>query len=151
MNTLILGVGNLLLKDEGVGIHVISRLKKEEFPTNVDIMDGGTGGFHLTGRLQEYDRLIIIDATLDEYPPGTVRLIHPRFSSDFPPLMSAHEIGLKDMIEVMILTGKLPEIDLIVISVSNINDVSMDLSPEVELSIGRVIETIKNCVYNSIR
>lgn len=149
MDTLILGVGNLLLKDEGVGIHAIRRLKKEELPTNVDIMDGGTGGFHLTGRLQEYDRLIIVDATLDQHPPGTVRLIHPRFASDFPPLMSAHEIGLKDMIEVMILTGKLPEIDLIVISVSNINDVSMELSPEVELSIDSVIDIIKNCVYNN--
>lgn len=149
MSTLILGVGNLLLKDEGVGIHVVKRLDKNQFPPDVDIMDGGTGGFHLTGRLQEYNRLIIIDATLDQHPPGTVRLIHPRFASDFPPLMSAHEIGLKDMIEVMILTGKLPEIDLIVVSVSNINDVSIDLSPEVEQSIGKVIEMIKDCFYNN--
>lgn len=78
-------------------------------------MDGGTGGLHLLSWLQGYDRIIMIDATLDNNPPGTVRLIQPRYATDFPPLMSAHEIGLKDMIDAMILTDDLPETHLIVI------------------------------------
>ena len=88
--TLVLGVGNLLLKDEGVGIHVIKALENEKLPAHVHLMDGGTGGLHLLSWLQGYDRIIMIDATLDNNPPGTVRLIQPRYATDFPPLMSAH-------------------------------------------------------------
>ena len=101
--TLVLGVGNLLLKDEGVGIHVIKALENEKLPAHVHLMDGGTGGLHLLSWLQGYDRIIMIDATLDNNPPGTVRLIQPRYATDFPPLMSAHEIGLKDMIDAVSL------------------------------------------------
>ncbi len=140
--TLILGVGNLLLKDEGVGIHVIQSMEKESLPAHVHLMDGGTGGLHLLSWLQGYDRIIMIDATLDNNPPGTVRLIQPRYATDFPPLMSAHEIGLKDMIDAMILTDDLPETHLIVISAANINEVGMELTPEVEAAIPEVIRTI---------
>lgn len=143
MKTLILGVGNLLLKDEGVGIHVIHALEKETLPSGIHLIDGGTGGFHLIAWLEEYDRIIMIDATLDNNPPGTVRQLKPRYASDFPPLMSAHEIGLRDMIEVMQLTGKMPEIHLIVISALDISEVGMELSPEVEKAIPDVIARVK--------
>ena len=63
--TLILGVGNLLLKDEGVGIHVIRALEKETLPAHVTLMDGGTGGLHLISWLTGYDHIIMVDATLD--------------------------------------------------------------------------------------
>lgn len=148
--TLVLGVGNLLLKDEGVGIHVIQALEKENLPAHVHLMDGGTGGLHLLSWLQGYDRIIMIDATLDNNPPGTVRLIRPRYASDFPPLMSAHEIGLKDMIDAMILTGDLPEdTHLIVISALHINEVGMELTPEVQAAIPEVIRMIRELVSKS--
>lgn len=140
--TLILGVGNLLLKDEGVGIHVIHALEKEPLPASVTCMDGGTGGLHLIGWLEGYERILMIDATLDEHPPGTVRVIRPQYAADYPPLMSAHEIGLKDMIDVLILTGDLPEIHLLVISVADLGKVEMTLSPEVEAAIPEVIRKI---------
>ena len=139
--TLVLGVGNLLLKDEGVGIHVIKALENEKLPAHVHLMDGGTGGLHLLSWLQGYDRIIMIDATLDNNPPGTVRLI-----TDFPPLMSAHEIGLKDMIDAMILTDDLPETHLIVISALNINEVGMDLTPEVKAAVPKVIRMIQEII-----
>ena len=143
---LILGVGNLLLKDEGVGIHVIRALENEELPPNVSLMDGGTGGLHLIAWIQDYDRIIMVDATLDDNPPGTIRLIRPRFATDFPPLMSAHEIGLRDMIEAMILTGKLPDIQLIVISAADISEVGMELTPVVEAAVPKVVELIRSCL-----
>ena len=144
MKTLILGVGNLLLKDEGVGIHVIRALETEILPPGVDLMDGGTGGLHLINWLQDYDRIIMIDATLDDNPPGTIRLIHPRYASDFPPLMSAHEIGLRDMIAALCLTGNMPEISLIVISVVNINEIGIELSPEIKAVIPEIIQLVKD-------
>lgn len=143
---LVLGVGNLLLKDEGVGIHAIRALEREKLPPNVTLMDGGTGGLHLLSWIQDYDRIIMIDATLDSHLPGTVRLLRPHYATDFPPLMSAHEIGLKDMIEAMILTEKLPEIDLIVVSAANVSEVGMDLTPAVQLAIPEVIELVKRCI-----
>ena len=148
MKTLILGVGNLLLKDEGVGIHVIHALEKENLPPGISLMDGGTGGLHLLGWLQGYDRIIMIDATLDENPPGTVRLINPRYASDFPPLMSAHEIGLRDMIGAMYLVNNLPEILLIVVSVTNIKEIGTDISPEIQAIFPKIIQIVKNtCAF----
>jgi len=144
MKILILGVGNLLLKDEGVGIHAIRALENEKLPPDVSLMDGGTGGLHLISWLQEYDRIIMIDATLDENPPGTLQVIEPRYASDFPPLMSAHEIGLRDMIEAMSLSCYLPEIRLIVISVADISEVGTDLSPEVQAVIPEIVQLVKN-------
>lgn len=143
MKTLILGVGNLLLRDEGVGIHVIQELEKEALPAGVALMDGGTGGLHLISWLTEFDRIIMVDATLDNYPPGTVRRLQPRYASDFPPLMSAHEIGLKDMMEAMTLSGNLPAIELIVISVENVSEVGMELTPLVQAAIPHAIKAIK--------
>ena len=143
---MILGVGNLLLKDEGVGIHVIRALENEELPPNVSLMDGGTGGLHLIAWIQDYDRIIMVDATLDDNLPGTIRLIRPRYATDFPPLMSAHEIGLRDMIEAMILTGKLPDIQLIVISAADISEVGMELTPVVEAAVPKVVELIRSCL-----
>lgn len=140
---LVLGVGNLLLKDEGVGIHVIQALEKEELPPNVSLMDGGTGGLHLISWIQDYNRIIMVDATLDHSPPGTIRLIRPRYATDFPPLMSAHEIGLRDMIDAMILTEKLPDIQLIVVSAEDISEVGMDLTPVVQAAVPKVVKMIK--------
>ena len=77
---------------------------------------------------------------------GTVRLIQPRYATDFPPLMSAHEIGLKDMIDAMILTEDLPETHLIVISTLNINEVGMDLTPEVKAAVPKVIRMIQEII-----
>ncbi|MDR1783924.1 MAG: hydrogenase maturation protease [Dysgonamonadaceae bacterium] len=143
-NTLILGLGNLLLKDEGVGIHCIKALEQKALPSDVDLMDGGTGGLHLISWIDEYRRIIMIDATLDDNPPGTVRVIHPRYASDFPPLMSAHEIGIRDMIDAMTVSDKMPEITLIVISVEDISEVGMELSPKVKAAVNEVVEMITN-------
>jgi len=144
MKTLILGLGNLLLCDEGVGIHAIRALENEKLPSDVDLMDGGTGGLHLISWLEGYDRIIMIDATLDDNPPGTIRLIKPRYASDFPHLMSAHEIGLRDMIEAMSLTGVLPEIQLIAVSAANINEVGTALSPELQAVLPEIVQLVNH-------
>ena len=144
MKTLVLGLGNLLLRDEGVGIHAIRALENEKLPPDVDLMDGGTGGLHLISWLEVYDRIIMIDATLDDNPPGTIRLIKPRYASDFPPLMSAHEIGLRDMIEAMSLTGVLPEIQLIAVSVADISEVGTALSPELQAVIPEIVKLVNH-------
>ena len=92
----------------------------------------------------------MVDATLDRNPPGTIRLIRPRYATDYPPLMSAHEIGLRDMIEAMILTEKLPDIQLIVVSAEDISEVGMELTPVVEAAVPEVVEMIKQIIKDPI-
>ena len=146
--TLILGIGNYLMGDEGIGVHAIEALSKEQFPENVRLVDGGTGGFHLLSFFHEYDPLIIIDATMDDQPVGTVRVIQPRFASDFPRTLSAHDIGLRDLIETAILTAPLPKIYLIVVSIHEIRSMVTDLSFEIEQTIPKIVQIVKEILGN---
>jgi hydrogenase maturation protease len=143
MKTLVLGVGNYLLRDEGVGIHAVQALEKEKLPPGVDVLDGGTGGLHLLGLLQEYNRILMIDATLDGHPPGTIRHIRPRYASDFPPRMSAHEIGLHDLFKALHLCGPVPQIDLLVVSVSSVGELGIRLSPPVAAALPELLRRAK--------
>jgi len=140
---LILGIGNVLMGDEGVGVHTIRELEDKSLAPNVDLMDGGTGGFHLMSYFQEYQKIIMIDATMDKKPDGTVSVIKPKFASDFPSSLSAHDIGLKDMIESVTLIDKLPDIFLITVTISQIRSMYMELSEKVQNAIPEVIEKIE--------
>lgn len=131
---LILGIGNYLMGDEGLGVHVVNQLKEEE-PGLADIIDGGTAGFQLMEYLESYQHVILIDATLDGKPAGTIQKIKPRFSKDFPSAMSTHEIGLKDLVEGLLLLGKLPDIHLFVMSIEKVQPLSTLLSSEIEDSL----------------
>ena len=135
MDILILGLGNLLMGDEGIGVHAIKYLEKHTFPSNIRLIDGGTGGFHLLEYLQEYQKIIMIDAIMDGSEPGTIRVIKPKFSSDFPKALSAHDIGLKDLVESAALLGSLPEIHLITITIAKIQPMTMELSPEISTTL----------------
>lgn len=143
---LILGIGNYLMGDEGFGVHFIQYLQNENLPENVDLLDGGTGGFQLMGYLEEYPAVIIIDATLDNNAPGSIRLIEPRFAKDFPRSMSTHEIGLKDLVESLSLLGKLPKVYLYVVSVADIANLQVGLSSDVQ----NALPIMKNIVLKKL-
>ena len=117
---LVLGIGNLLMGDEGIGVHAVHRLEREPLPKNVDLLDGGTGGFNLLESFGSYRKIIMIDATMDGQPAGTVKTLRPRFASDFPKALSAHDIGLKDLVETAALLEHKPDITLITISIQTL-------------------------------
>lgn len=141
--TLIMGLGNVLLQDEGIGVHVLKELEKQDWPENVELLDGGTGGFVLLSLFQEYKKMIIVDATLNNEPDGSINVIKPRFARDFPKSLSTHDLGLKDMIESAILLGKVPDITLITVSINPEQKMNMDLSPAFRARIPEIIETVK--------
>jgi len=143
---LILGIGNYLMGDEGLGVHFIQRLEKEGLPFDVDFLDGGTSGFLLMEYLESYPTVIMIDATLDTLPPGTIRMIEPKFAKDFPKAMSTHEIGLKDLVESLSMLNKMPKIFLFVVSVENIANLHIGLSENVE----RVYPSLKNQIVKKL-
>ena len=139
---LILGIGNILLGDEGIGVHAIKYLEQQQLPDFVDLLDGGTGGFYILSVLETYKTIIMIDATLDDLPAGTLNVIEPKFASDFPKALSSHEIGLKDLIESAALLNHLPKIYLITVSVKEIQDISLELSPELSEIFPELYHTI---------
>lgn len=140
--TLILGIGNYLMGDEGIGVHIANQLESQVLPDGVDILDGGTGGFHLLEYFEQYSHIILIDATLDRNPVGTIRLIKPKFATDFPPAMSTHDIGLKDLVSALQLLDKMPLIDLFVVSIESIQQQGIELTPEIKAIVPEVIERI---------
>ena len=77
---LVMGIGNFLMGDEGVGVHFIINYEKNLSTREVEVLDGGTGGFHLMSHFEGHEKVILIDATMDGKPPGTVTLLKPKFS-----------------------------------------------------------------------
>ena len=129
---------------------LINILEKNNPFEGVDILDGGTGGFHLLEYFEKYEHVILVDATLDGNTPGTIRLIKPRFAKDFPPAMSTHDIGLKDMICAMQILGNIPEIDLFVVSIESIQQQGIELTPEIEAVVPAVMERINELLQKNI-
>lgn len=142
--TLVLGIGNVLMGDEGVGVHAAEMLARDPWPAGVEVVDGGTGGFHLLSYLLDHDRIVMIDATMDGQPPGTVSVLRPKYASDFPRSLSAHDIGLRDLVEAAALMGPLPAIDLVTVSIAEIRPMVTDLSPAVGAALAGVARVVRD-------
>lgn len=127
----ILCVGNYLMGDEGVGVHFAKLIQEASLPENVTVIDGGSGGFKLMEYIDQDASILIVDASLDGHAPGSIRMIEPRFASDFPKAMSTHEIGLKDLVESLILLERMPKIYLFIVSIATVQPLSIELSTEV--------------------
>ncbi len=139
---LVLGIGNYLMGDEGVGVHVVHRMEKMQLPEYMDVLDGGTGGFFLMNVFDEYQKIIMVDATMDGQPAGTIKIIRPKFASDYPKTLSVHDVGLKDMIEALYLQEKLPDIYLMTISIEVMHPMKVGMTEPVEKSVDKAIEQI---------
>jgi hydrogenase maturation protease len=96
---LILGIGNLLLGDEGVGIHVVRQLQRMPLPPEVEVIDGGTGGFELLAHCRGREKVIIVDAIDITAQPGAVfRFAPEELPETWRPAFSAHEGGLHELL-----------------------------------------------------
>lgn len=114
MKIMVMGIGNVLLRDEGVGVRVAERLADEFRDTTVEdeleILDGGTLSFTLAANVGSADRMIVIDAARLDEPPGTLRTF---IDADMDAFLgtrkrSVHEVGLLDLMDMARLTGDLP-------------------------------------------
>ena len=141
-SVLVLGVGNYLMGDEGIGVRAIQDLDEKEIPDFLDLLDGGTGGFSLLNCFEAYRHIILVDATMDGRPAGSIRLIEPRFAADFPSALSVHDVGLKDMIEAVYLMEERPKLYLFTVSIEEIKPMCLDLSPDVERAIPELTRQI---------
>lgn len=110
MSILILGIGNVLLTDEGVGVRAVDELQRKYFfPEEVELLDGGTAGIELLSYISKREHLIIIDAMKGDLPPGSLmRVEGDEVPAVFRTRISPHQLGLSDLLAAAILTGELP-------------------------------------------
>jgi hydrogenase maturation protease len=149
--TLVLGIGNTLLSDEGAGVHAARRLEaRAPAGQHVRYLDGGTLSFALAGPIGEASRLIVIDAAELQRPPGSVQTF---LQDDMDAFLGAHrkrsvhEVGLLDLLQIARLTGSLPPRRVLI----GIQPASVDWgecpTPSVETGIGvacaRALELIE--------
>lgn len=142
--TLILGLGNPLLGDEGIGGRVIGELRGLELPAGVELADGGTAGLGLIGLMEGYQRVIIVDAADMGQPPGHVVRFTPsevQFKTAEAPL-SLHQIGLGEALAVAEALEMAPA-ELIIIGVQPSRlEMGVGLSPEVEGAIPQIVRMV---------
>ena len=109
--TLIIGIGNSLMTDDGAGVHVIEALEKMNLPADVELMDGGTLGFTLLESVETADRLIVVDAANLEAEPGTVQVFENEKMDAYLSSCrrsSVHEVNLMDVMSAAKFRGTMP-------------------------------------------
>jgi hydrogenase maturation protease len=150
LDILVLGVGNVLLTDEGVGVRALKELERQyTFPENVELLDGGTSGIELLRHIRNRDYLIIIDCMKCGQDPGTVvRVEGQDVPTAFRTRISPHQLGLSDLLAAAMLTDELPE-NLVLFGVEPESiDIGLDLTDKVEASIekltGAVIDELRS-------
>ena len=113
MNTLVLGLGNTLLGDEGVGVHIVQQMQQDNAGIDdITYLDGGTLSFTLAGYIEEAGNLIIIDAAQLNSSPGVIKVYEGEAMDQFVTSnrnKSVHEVNITDILSLAHLTGHLPE------------------------------------------
>ena len=144
ISVLVLGIGNLVMSDDAVGVIVAQRLQQDyRFPDNVEIMDGGTLGLDLLPKLENITNLIVIDAVETGQKTGTcVRLCGEELPIALETKVSPHQMGLKDLLAVSALMGHSPK-EMVLIGVQP-GSIEMDvgLTGEVEAKLEILVSNV---------
>ena len=145
----VLGVGNILLSDEGVGVCVAQELMKMKLPPGVRVVEGGTEGFGLLDVITEADRLIIVDAVKGGGAPGSIYRFDIEDLSLYPDTCktSFHQVGIMDVLRLSGLIGKTPQATIIGVEPKSL-EMSMTLSCEVSKKVPEVIELVLREIEN---
>lgn len=140
----LIGLGNLLLRDEGVGVHAVEALKKKyDFPEEVRLLDGGTLGLDLLHWIEGMDRVLFVDAVDLKKEPGTLAVIEGEsLPSLLEPKLSLHHVGLADLLFASSFLGTQPtEIVLVGIQPETL-EFGLELSQTIRRSFDKLLETV---------
>ena len=144
MSVLILGLGNVMMTDDGFGIRMVEKLRENFcFSSGTEVLDGGTLGLDLLPRLEGVDRLLIIDALEMDAEPGKIfRLEGEEVPRAFASKLSVHQMGVQDLLAVAELQGHLPS-ELIVWGVQpDTVKMGLDLTPAVAAATDEVLANV---------
>ena len=157
VQTLVLGVGNTLMSDEGIGVHVVERLVQSyEIPQEVQVLDGGTLGMDLLYYMEGVPNLLIVDAIQADREPGyLLRLINDEVPAFLSMKMSPHQIGVPDMLATARLRGTTPpNIVLWGVQPERIEigmELSETLAPLVDILVEKVVDELKKWGHHAGR
>ncbi len=141
-------MGNTLLSDEGLGVKAVELLRSFDFYPQVELMDGGTLGIDLLYFLDGCERLIIIDAILGGQEPGSLyRIEGEDVKAYFKQKVSAHELGIQEVLALMELTGKSPK----EVCIMGIEPYSFDVSTELSLVVKEKMPELIRMVIEKLR
>lgn len=143
-NITVLGVGNILYGDDGVGIRVVEKLEKEyEFSDNVDIIDGGVLGINLLGVISNAGKLIVVDTVYNHGKPGDFhRLEHDEIPNRIRAKNSLHQVDLIEALTLCNALDHVPETTIIGIEPKNLESLSENLTPEIESKVDQLTQNV---------
>lgn len=144
METLVLGLGNILLGDDGVGVRAVERLQSlYDFPEGVRVLDGGTLGLDLLPYIEDAARLLLVDAVQAGLEPGTLlRLEGDEVPAFLAMKLSPHQMALPDLLAVARLRGRYPsEVVLWGVQPGPITT-TLDLSPSVASQVDVLVDRV---------
>lgn len=145
MRVVVLGVGNILMSDEGVGVHAVTTLDDQyDVPDEVELIDGGTSGMDCLDRIADADLLLIADCLRSkDKAPGTItRMADDQINAWFKTKISPHQVGLSDVLAACCFHGMSPK-KVVLIGVQPASfDTCMELTPQVAAVLPQVIDTL---------
>lgn len=148
---LVLGVGNNLQTDDGVGVHAVTELMKMEWPQEVELVDGGIAGLDLIAIVDGREYVIVLDAVDAGHAPGTIFKFTPEDISDtVKHYDSLHQIGLLETIQMAKLTGSAPRHTLILGVQPEIVDWGLELTTTIQDCLPRLISLAKEEINNAM-
>jgi hydrogenase maturation protease len=140
----VLGVGNTLMQDDGIGVRAVRTLAETyDLPAHVRLVEGGVGGLRCLPEFEGADYLLIVDAVEGNKPPGAIdRLTPEELPERRGTVFSAHEIGVGELVSVARLLGKLPPTRILAVQAKEAQSVGPDLTPELLKALPRVVEVL---------
>lgn len=146
----VLGVGNILMQDEGIGVRVVEQLLRQyTFPPNVQVLDGGTLGMELLRFLVGTDKLILVDAVAGNLPPGSLyQFRNDEVKAYFKEKVSMHELGIQDVLSVMDVLEK-PVQEIMILGVQPLTiDIGLEMTPLVGKTVGIIVQKVLLALKN---
>lgn len=141
---LILGIGNILCKDDGAGVHVVNEIMASDksLPENVEILDGGIMGLDLLPLLTGREKIVIVDALKTDDIPGSIYRFPAKHLKGNGSMLSLHEVGVKKIIDMLKLMGHEPKVEIIGIVPEDIRSLEIGISESVRKSIPKAVECV---------
>jgi len=147
-DVLILGVGNMLLGDEGIGVHVIRELEKKKLPGNIELMDAGTALFSILHLLKKRKKIVVIDAARGGKRPGTIyRILPSQAKNEYNKLLSLHEMGLMECLAEVENEARPRDIVIIGIEPDSI-DWGLRLSSRLQKKLPEIVKAVLSEINN---
>src|SRR5665647_1207662 len=142
-DTVIIGIGNILLQDDGVGVHVIKQLENEKLPSTIELVDGGTSTLDTLGFFLDYKKVIVVDCLRAGLKPGTIYKIKPEDIKNYQKEnLSIHDVQILDVARMANMMNKYPEVVIFGIEPEKI---AVDLEMT-EIMVSKIPEIILNII-----